>query len=81
MFLWDSEQNNSSNWSSQVKNTMESLNLENTLTNFTPCNLHYAEEKLRTNIETEWHNDIQSVPKLRAYILFKSSYIVENALR
>lgn len=80
VFLWDRQQNISSNWSSQVKNTMESLNIENTYTNFTPCNLHNAEEKLRTNLETEWHNDIQSVPKLRTYILFKSSYTVEKYL-
>lgn len=69
VFLWDREQNNSSNWSSQVKNIMESLNIESTYFNSTPCNLHYAEEKLRTNFETEWHNDIQSIPKLHISFL------------
>lgn len=78
VFLWDREQNNTSNWSSQVKNIMQSLNIESTYFNSTPCNLHYAEEMLRTNFETEWHNDIQSIPKLRTYILFKSSYTVEK---
>lgn len=30
VFLWDRGQNNTSNWSSQVKNIMESLNIEST---------------------------------------------------
>lgn len=46
-------QNNSTKWHSQGKNTPESLNIESTYTNFTPLNLHSAEEKLRTNFETE----------------------------
>lgn len=42
MFLLDRVQNNSSNWNSQVKNTLESLDMESTYTNFTPCNLPYT---------------------------------------
>lgn len=30
----------------------------------------YAQEKLRSNFETEWLNNKQSVPKLRSYIFF-----------
>lgn len=40
MFLLDRVQNNSSNWNSQVKNTLESLDMESTYT--TPCNLPYT---------------------------------------
>lgn len=40
MFLLDRVQNNSSNWNSQV--TLESLDMESTYTNFTPCNLPYT---------------------------------------
>lgn len=42
MFLLDRVQNNSSNWNSQVKNTLESLDMESTYTNFTSCSLHYT---------------------------------------
>lgn len=42
MFLLDRVQNNSSNWNSQVKNTLESLDMESTYTNFTPSNLPYT---------------------------------------
>lgn len=42
MFLLDRVQNNSSYWNSQVKITLESLDMESTYTNFTPCNLPYT---------------------------------------
>lgn len=42
MFLLDRVQNNSSNQNSQVKNTLESLDMESTYTNFTPSNLPYT---------------------------------------
>lgn len=42
MFLLDRVQNNSSNWNSQVKNTLESLDMDSTYTNCTPCNLPYT---------------------------------------
>lgn len=42
MFLLDRVQNNSSNQNSQVKNSLESLDMESTYTNFTPSNLPYT---------------------------------------
>lgn len=63
MFLLDRVQNNSSNWNSQVKNTLESLDMESTYTNFTSCSLHYTcREKVihvRTNFKTELLHNIQ----------------------
>lgn len=46
-------QNNSIKCHSQGKNTKEYLNIESTYTNFTPCNLHSAEIKLRTYFRNE----------------------------
>ena len=78
IFLWERAQNNQSNWTSQIKNLMEEINMGNVFRNSAICNIQQAEEKIRFNLETTWKNDLQHVPKLRTYSLLKSNYIVEK---
>lgn len=82
MFLLDRVQNNSSNWNSQVKNTLESLDMESTYTNFTPCNLPYTLYTIHVPVEETLYmyvlilNRIAPkysgvhVPKLQTHTLF-----------
>lgn len=72
VFLWDRGRNNVLTGTLKLKIPW---NLQ-TCKELTPI-LHLVintlqRKRQRTNLETEWLNNLQGVPKLRTYILFKS---------
>lgn len=78
IFLWDREQNNKTNWTSKTKLLLDSLNMPDIYTNLSICSLELAERLLCQQIETKWTEDLQKIPKLRTYRLFKNQYKLED---
>ena len=78
VFCWDRTQVNRSNWSTHVKNLMDSLDMTHHYSALRTCDLDTVDSKLRQQFHTQWLQNIQDTPKLRTYKLLKNQYKVEK---
>ena len=72
--------NKSTSWSGEIKQVFQELNCLNNFLNFEPINLDKIKNTLLENKCREWSNSLQSSPKLRTYVGFKTDYILEPYL-
>ena len=69
------------NWSSEIENILESVNLLNTFQTKIMCDISLFESKIRENLHNIWCDEIHKMPKLRTYVLFKHEYKTEEYLK
>ena len=77
VFLWDLDQSVSfRNWSYEVKQILESINMTNFNTK-TTVDINVAKNLLFENFKNCWKSDCSKKPKLRTYFKFKHEYKTE----
>ena len=69
------------NWSSEIENILESVNLLNIFQTKIMCDISVFESKIRENLHNIWYDEIKKMPKLRTYVLFKHEYKTEEYLK
>jgi hypothetical protein len=77
VFNWD-KQICKNNWCTEIKSVCEEIENTDEFMNNVSVNLRNAEEKLYRIMCNKWQNEIQVVPKLRFYNIFKSNFGKEN---
>lgn len=78
VFMWELEKSNNLNWSHHVKLLLQSIDMSTCFLNREVCNLNLAEIKLQQKFVNDWHNELQSVSKLRTYRSFKRDFNLEK---
>ncbi len=76
VFLWD-KRLNKRNWCSEISHILSSINLQASYINNIPVDIDRAKEALLNKYIDEWKTQVENVPKLRTYVLFKSNFEVE----
>ena len=66
------------NWSSEVKHIMNKLGLIRNFDNLECCDIITSKPLLYSSYAEGWSEKILTVPKLRTYITFKTSYTAEK---
>ena len=77
VFLWDYMIWRNS-WSAEVKDIMAKIGLIRNFETFIPCNLADVKLSLQNAYANDWPAKTLSVPKLRIYVTFKTSYSPEK---
>ena len=80
IFLWDYRLCRN-NWSSEVSQIFQSLNLQQEFLDQTECDLNDASQCYHSISQREWSADLLNKPKLRNYRLFKDSIDCELYVR
>jgi hypothetical protein len=79
VFNTDYDKNNSvNNWSYEIKQVMNVLGLNGYFESKSTVNLSKVDEHINDFYCRKWHTDVQHIPKLRTYRLFKNSFKLEN---
>ena len=65
------------NWSGEMRNIFQTMNLMNVYVGGTTCNLEICKSLLIKLNEDEWRSILPTKPKLRQYISFKNMYKLE----
>ena len=76
-FIKDME-NRSNNWSSNVMQLFEKLEISSNFDQLLPVEIEAVRPKIVALIESEWKTQVDSKPKLRSYKLFKSNFGAEE---
>ena len=79
IFIWDKQLCNN-NWSMEVKSICEEIDMIPNFENNGFINLEQAKESLCSIRYRIWRNEIQIIPKLRFYSIFKENYETEKFL-
>jgi len=66
------------NWTQDLKKILSTIGLANNFENKTVVNLSQAKDQIHLYYANKWSQDIQHVPKLRTYRLFKSAFKTEE---
>ena len=66
------------NWTQDLKMVHSTIGLANNFENKTVVNLSQAKDQIHLYYANKWSQDIQHVPKLRTYRLFKSTFKTEE---
>lgn len=69
---------NYENWTSSVREILSSINMVHIYNQKICCNLEVCRNALFQFAQTEWLNNMQSKPKLRTYVKFKSDFKTES---
>ena len=77
VFLWDLEQKESGNWSSEIESIMDMCNMLGTFENKTIFPLDTISKNLNSITEEAWVEKCNALPKLRSYRKYKTSYKTE----
>ena len=68
---------NYKNWSNEIENILDEINMTSIFQNKTKCNIELAKCLLLKEAEKSWLTDCRSKPKLRTYILYKNNFSPE----
>ena len=68
----------SNNWSVEVKDIMAKIGLIRNFETLIPCNLADVKLSLQNAYANDWPAKTLTVPKLRTYVMFKTSYSPEK---
>jgi hypothetical protein len=79
VLLWDLEKNNN-NFSSNMSDIAEMLQLPEFVITKNECHISLAKEILDKIMSEAWSNKVQYKPKLRTYITFKENFCSEGYL-
>ena len=66
------------NWTSEIKQVMCKLGLTDHFDNKSIVNMSYVKHLMTDYYGNAWSRDIQNVPKLRSYKLYKTHLIASN---
>ena len=77
VFLWDYSIC-TNNWCAEVKEIMNKLGLTRNFDNLEACDIDTGKLLLHDMYARDWSRKIVTVPKLRTYVTFKTSYTVEK---
>ena len=77
VFLWDYNLENN-NWSTEVKNVLNTIDMEYIFENMSTCNIVDLKQKLLEIYKTDWKANLLYKPKLRTYRLFKYTFGTEK---
>ena len=69
------------NWSSNLKSIMQKLDLMDSYNNRLSVNLPNVTTKIMSYYSNLWKSEMEKVPKLRSYILFKMDFSCESYLQ
>ncbi len=76
VFLWDRKYKNN-NWNSNIMKILQATNMTTNYNNIMTVNLASCRQTLHEKKMTEWRNEINLVPKLRNYCIYKNEYKAE----
>ena len=79
MFLHDYEKSEiTKNWCSDVKEIFSVIGLRNNFDRKQMVDIDHAKTLIHNYYAVKWANDIQNLPKLRTYRLFKTEFKCEQ---
>ena len=73
--------NSSKNWSFEIKQVMNDIGLSDQFESKSVINLSKVDEHLNVFYTRKWQEDVQHVPKLRTYRVFKSEFKTEEYVK
>ena len=79
IFLWDYSICRN-NWSSEIKPIMNKLGLIRNFDNLQCCDINTSKPLLYSSYAEGWSEKILTVPKLRTYITFKTTYTAKKCV-
>ena len=73
--------NSSKNWSFEIKQVMNNICLSDQFESKSVINLSKVDEHLNVYYARKWQEDVQHVPKLRTYRVFKTEFKTEEYVK
>ena len=81
MFLYDYENDNNNNWSSEIKGIFSYLDILSCYENKLVVNMDSVKQKLFDFYAGSWPDKISQTPKLRTYVTFKREFKTEEYIK